>query len=296
MTADTTRVFPWRRAGWICTTCLALTVAALLVSLSAGCRSSSLEECSCGGRTLRIATSTSVDNTGLLAQLLGPFQKRTGLTVQVLAVGSGQALALARNGDVDLVLTHDPDAEREFVRQGFGIFPVEIMHNDFVVVGPQSDPASIRNASSPAEAFQRIAGNQTAFVSRGDRSGTHLKELGIWEQADIQPSGSWYMEAGQGQRLTLEMASQKQGYALVDRATWDFSKGALDLTLLYESPQALHNSYTAIAVSPLKNPEANIQDAMACIGWLVSKDGQRIIGDYQVDSRSLFVPEVRFQP
>jgi tungstate transport system substrate-binding protein len=237
-----------------------------------------------------------VDNTGLLAQILEPFERRTGLTTQVLAVGSGQALALARNGDVDLVLTHDPDAEREFVRQGFGVFPVEIMHNDFVVVGPTSDPASVRNASSPAKAFQRIAGSKTAFVSRGDRSGTHLKELGIWEQAGIQPSGAWYLEAGQGQRLTLEMASQKQGYVLVDRATWDFSQGALELELLYENPEALHNSYTAIAVSPLKNPAANIQDAMALMGWMVSQEGQKIIGDYRVDSRSLFVPEVRFQP
>ncbi len=276
-----------------------LAVVAALLAVLPGCGKPEARQCECQGRRVRIATTTSVDNTEVMHRLLEPFQKRTGLTVQVLAVGSGQALVLARNGDVDLVLTHDPMAEREFVQQGFGIFPVEIMHNDYVLLGPGADPAVVRGAGSPADAFSRIAHSKQDFVSRGDRSGTHVKEMEIWKQAGIQPSGRWYLEAGQGQRLALEMASQKQGYLLVDRATWLFSNStehSLDLELLYENPEALRNPYSVIVVSPEKNPAANVQDALALLGWLVSPEGQKIIGDHRVDSRTLFAPEVHFQP
>ncbi len=247
-------------------------------------------------RVLRIATTTSVDNTGLMALLVKPFEQRYGVTVQVLAVGSGQALRLGRNGDVDMVLTHDPDAEKEFVEQGWGILPLSVMHNDFVLVGPAQDPADVKSAATPEQALARIAQAKAPFVSRGDKSGTHLKELALWKLASIEPAGDWYVEAGQGQRLTLEMADQKGAYALVDRATFEVSKAKMKVVALYQNPEALHNPYSVIVVSPGAQPKTNVADALAFVGWMLSAEGQAIISGFQVEGRTLFVPESMPKP
>lgn len=241
-------------------------------------------------RILRIATTTSVENTGLMALLSKPFEERYGVTVQVVAVGSGQALKLAKNGDVDMVLTHDPDAEEAFVKGGWGLGRIALMQNDFVIVGPAADPAQVAGAKSPEEAFSRIAATKSGFISRGDKSGTHLKELALWATANIKPEGDWYIEAGQGQRLTLEMADQKAAYALVDSATMEFSKQKLKIVTLYQNPGVLLNPYSAIVVSPGAHPQANIADAHAFVGWMLSDAGRAIIKGFQVEGKTLFVP------
>ena len=260
-----------------------------LALIAPGCRGS---EAPAAGepRTLRIASTTSVENTGLLALLVEPFSKQYGVTVQVLAVGSGQALKLAANGDVDMVITHDPDAERAFIEQGHGLFAVEVMYNDFVLIGPSEDPAGVRGAPSAAEALARVASRGAQFVSRGDRSGTHLKELSLWKANGVSPGGAWYVEAGQGQRLTLEMADQKGAYVLVDRATYEVAKKKLKIVLLYENKTELHNPYSAMVVSSEKHPEANVPDGMAFIGWLLSSSGRKTIGEFRADGAVLFIP------
>lgn len=239
---------------------------------------------------LRLATTTSVENTGLLGTLLEPFERRTKVRVKVLAVGSGQALALARRGDVDAVLVHAPDAEKAFMAEGHGSDHRALMHNDFVLVGPENDPAGIRGERDAVVALSKIATRESPFVSRGDQSGTHMAELKLWRLSATQPSGAWYMESGQGQRMNLGVADEKAAYCLVDRATFVTARAQLSLELLVSGDPRLANPYSVIAVNAERHPGVNHVAALALVAWLTSREGQARIAAFQHDGVELFHP------
>jgi tungstate transport system substrate-binding protein len=276
---------------------VATVVLALSVSLAAsglGCRPAP-EDASAPsgpgqGRPIRLATTTSTDNTGLLDRLLPPFERWWGAPVHVVAVGTGRALQLGRNGDADVLLVHAPEAEEAFMAEGAGVNRRSVMFNDFLFVGPKEDPAGVAGAGSPADVLARIARAQAPFVSRGDDSGTHKMELSLWKKANIAPAGSWYLEAGQGMGATLLVAEEKRAYGLTDRATFLAMRDRLALAPLYENPEALANLYSIIAVNPAVHPGANYLGAMALAAWVTSPAGQRIIADFRIGGETLFRP------
>jgi tungstate transport system substrate-binding protein len=239
---------------------------------------------------LRLATTTSTQNSGLLEILLPTFQKQTGIEVHVIAVGTGKALKMGRDGDVDVVMVHAVAAEEQFVADGFGSDRIQFMYNDFVLVGPNSDPAGIKGVKSVTEAMKKIHGSQAKFISRGDDSGTHKKEQALWKVANIQPGGKWYVEAGRGMGKVLQMASELDGYTLTDRGTWLAYKGKVELALLNEGDNELSNPYGIIAVNPAKHADTNYADAKKLIDWLASKTGQELIRDYRLHGEPLFIP------
>ena len=267
---------------------LALAGSVALALLLCSCRQQP-RDCPCAGRVLRVASTTSLDNTGLLKTILPPFEARSGISVQVLAVGTGQALQLGRNGDVDAVLVHDRQAEDEFVGAGFGIHHATIMFNDFVLVGPRADPAVVRGRDAVA-ALARIARASATFVSRGDQSGTHRAELRLWQAAGVHPRGGWYLESGRGQRLNLNLADEKSAYCLTDRATFLSAEDALDLVILVEGDPRLQNPYSFMAVNPVKHPQAHLPEALALLGWLQSPRARQMIAGFKVGGRVLFHP------
>jgi tungstate transport system substrate-binding protein len=240
---------------------------------------------------LRLATTTSTEDSGLLPVLDPPFEKLTGMRIDVIAVGSGKAIKLGENGDVDVVLVHDRKAEEKFLQQGFGVNRRDVMHNDFVIAGPAEDPAGASGAKTAAEAFARIASAAAPFVSRGDNSGTHVKEQDIWARAGVKPQGRWYKEAGQGMGAVLTMSSDMKGYTLADRGTFIAMKGKIGLKILFEGDPELANPYGVIAVNPQKHPEANYMAAMQYIAWLTSVEGQKIIREYRLGGEQLFTPD-----
>jgi tungstate transport system substrate-binding protein len=239
---------------------------------------------------LRVATTTSVQDTGLMPYLLPNFEKTCGCKVDMIAVGSGQALKLATNGDVDMVFVHDPAAESQFVNNGFGINRTTFMVNDFVILGPPSDPARIRGMKDSADAFAKIKKSGSIFISRGDQSGTNQKEKSIWQKAGIQPSGSWYLEIGQGMGAVLTMAEEKQGYTLCDRSTYLARLNQLKLQVLTEGDPNLVNYYSAILVNPAKFPSVKADLSHQLIDWICSQETQKRIGKYAVGGRTLFKP------
>ncbi len=241
---------------------------------------------------LRLATTTSTQDSGLLPIIDPPFEKLTGITVDVIAVGSGKALALGQNGDVDVVLVHDRKAEDAFVAAGYGINRRDVMHNDFVLVGPAEDPARAAASGSAKDAFARIAAAGIPFVSRGDASGTNVKELDLWAAAGIKPAGKWYKEAGQGMGAVLTMSADLKAYTLADRGTWIAMRDKLPgLKLLVQGDPILFNPYGVIAVNPARHPNVNYMAAMQYIAWLTSVEGQKIIRDYTVGGERLFTPD-----
>ncbi len=260
---------------------------------SLGCESPQAEKaCPCAQRQLRLATTSSVDNTGLLAELLPAFTARTGIAVKVLAVGTGQALELARRGDVDAVVVHDRQAEEAFMEGRHGVNRRLLMHNDFVLLGPDTDPAGIKGMKDVVAAMAAIADKGATFVSRGDKSGTHRAEQRLWEAAAKWPAGqAWYLEAGQGMRPTLTVADEKKAYCLSDRGTYLFAADKIGLQVLVQGDARLHNPYHFIAVSPAKNPKARYVEAMALGGFLTSAEGQAMIGDFKVGGKTLFFPD-----
>lgn len=244
------------------------------------------------GARLRLATTTSTQDSGLLAILDPPFEKLTGITVDVIAVGTGKAIKLGENGDVDVVLVHDRKAEDKFVAQGFGVNRRDVMHNDFVIVGPAEDPAAVSGSRSAVDAFSRIAAAKAPFVSRGDASGTNARELDLWAASSVKPAGSWYKEAGQGMGEVLTMSANLQAYTLADRGTWIAMKDKLaGLRILSEGDPALLNPYGVIAVNPQKHPEAHYLAAMQYIAWITSVEGQKLIRGYTVGGQQLFTPD-----
>lgn len=239
---------------------------------------------------LRVATTTSTENSGLLAALLPRFSARTGIDVHVLAVGTGQALRLGQNGDVDVVLVHAPAAEEKFVDAGFGVNRRAVMYNDFVIVGPNDDPARIAGAKDAAEALARIATGRHLFISRGDDSGTHKKERALWKESALEPDGAWYREAGQGMGKVLQIAAELGAYTLTDRGTWIAYKDQLPLRVIFQGDPLLYNPYGVIAVNPERFPDINYAGAMLFIAWLTSPEGQKLIADYRIAGQTLFTP------
>jgi len=244
---------------------------------------------------LVLATTTSMQDTGLLDALLPAFEKQTNIRVKVIAVGSGEALAMGRRGDADVLLVHSKAAEEEFMAKGHGFARFDVMHNDFVLMGPAADPARVRGADA-VEAFRRIAAASSSFVSRGDRSGTHAKEQGLWKQAGVEPQGqAWYVSTGQGMGETARIASEKQAYALIDRGTWLALSKGLDLPVLCEGGEDLLNRYRVIVLDPAKHPQAHVREAWTFAKWLVSPKTQKRIGEFGVAKygRPLFVPDAK---
>ncbi len=251
---------------------------AVIALLMAGCSQS--PETS---KTLTLATTTSTRDSGLLDVLAPMFETETGIQVKVIAVGSGQALELGRRGDADIVLTHAPHAEEQFMDEGHGDQRLPVMHNDFVLVGPPTDPADVGDQTNITEAFRRIAQNESPFISRGDESGTHMKEKRIWTRGQIDPQGEWYVRAGAGMAEALRMASEKRAYTLSDRGTFLTQRDRLDLNILFESDPLLHNPYAVIVVSSEKHPDVNHQAASRFAEFLLSPKVQTVIGEFGVE-------------
>ena len=230
----------------------------------------------------------------MLDVLLPAFTAKTGYNVQLVAVGSGQALRLGEEGNADVILLHSPAAEKEFIANGFGIDRRLVMHNDFVIVGPPSDPASLRTQPTLVDSFKAIFSSASTFVSRGDDSGTHVKELALWKNAGLDPTGEdWYLETGQGQGATLSIASEKSGYAITDRGTFLAYKPNVDLEILVEGDPFLLNVYHVITVNPEKWQSVNLEGAKAFADFITSPEGQKIIGEFGVEEygQPLFFPD-----
>ena len=244
-----------------------------------------------------LASTTSTQNTGLFEVLLPVFTQQTGIAVSVVAVGSGQALEMARRGDADVLLVHDPEAEAKFLAEGYGLGHRQVMYNDFLLVGPAADPAKVKGWTDAIAAFRQLAAHGWHFVSRGDRSGTHTLELRLWRQAGMQPPGPpSYLEAGQGMEATLRLASEKQFYTLCDRATWlkAQERRQTDLVVMVEGDPVLFNQYRVIVVNPAKHPQVNLREAQALADWLVSPEGQRLIGAFKdKNGHRLFHPNAQ---
>lgn len=246
------------------------------------------------GDTLTLASTTSTLDSGLFDALIPPFEKKFACTVKIIAVGTGQAMRLARDGNADVLLVHDREAEEKFVADGFGVERLDVMHNDFVLVGPPADPAGVGGLKAAA-AFQRIAAAGASFVSRGDDSGTHKKELKLWQAAGVRPAGAWYLESGNGMEATLRIANEKSAYCLVDRATWLAHRKEIDaLAVLSEGDPQLFNPYSLIVVSAKKFPWLNAKLATQFAAFVRSGEGQSIIRDFGKDmfGTALFFPDV----
>ena len=240
---------------------------------------------------IRLATTTSTDNSGLLEVIIPPFEKMFDVKVDVIAVGTGKAIKLGESGDVDVILVHAPEAEEKFVSEGYGINRRAVMHNDFIILGPVSDPAGIKSLTRADQALKRIYDKKSTFVSRGDDSGTHKKELEIWNQVGIIPQGDWYLEAGQGMGTVLQMAHEKMAYTLSDRGTYLAYKPKIDSVILLEGDPNLYNPYGVIAVNPAKHTTVDYVRAMAFIGWLTSPICQQMIAKYKKGGDVLFHPD-----
>ena len=243
---------------------------------------------------LKMSTTTSTDNSGLLDALLPPFEEAFDVKVDVIAVGTGKALELGRNGDVDVVFVHARPSEDLFVEEGSGVNRRDVMFNDFVLLGPADDSAGIADAAGAGVALQKIAAAQAEFVSRGDNSGTHKKELILWQEAGMAPEGAWYQEAGQGMGAVLTMANDKQAYTMADRGTYLAYSDKIESKVLFEGDPMLYNPYGIIAVNPAKYPQVKYTLAMALIGWVTSPEGQKIIKEFGIDKfgQPLFYPMV----
>lgn len=245
-------------------------------------------------QTLTLATTTSTENSGLLAYILPQFEKEYNAKVHVVAVGTGEALEMGRKGDADVLLVHARSQEDEFMAQGDGLLRKDVMYNDFIIVGPSQDPAGISGLKDAIAAFTKIASTRSTFISRGDDSGTHTKELAIWKEAGIEPSGSWYISAGQGMGAVLTMAQEKQAYTLSDRATYlARTKEGYNLPILAEGDPILYNPYGVIVVNPEKHPGVKSELAKVFVEWLTSVKTQEVIGQFGVKDfgQPLFVPD-----
>lgn len=243
--------------------------------------------------TILMATTTSTRDTGLLDYLLPLFQQETNIKVDYVAVGTGQALQIGKDGNADVLLVHSPAQEQQFMADGDGIRREDVMYNDFVIVGPASDPAKISGVKSAVDAFKAIATAKAPFISRGDKSGTNTKELSIWKKANLTPEGDWYISAGQGMGAVLTMSDEKGAYTLSDRATYlTQSQKGLQLKILVEGDQTLLNPYGVIAVNPAKNPQIKNEQVNKFIDWLISVPTMQKIADYKKDvfGVSLFIP------
>jgi tungstate transport system substrate-binding protein len=242
---------------------------------------------------ITVQSTTSTENSGLFAYLLPLFTAKTGIDVRVVAVGTGQAIKNARNGDGDVLLVHSKADEEAFVAEGFGVKRTDVMYNDFVLLAPSSDPAKISGGKDAVAAFKSIAAASAAFVSRGDDSGTHKAEMKLWSEAGVdvkQASGTWYREAGQGMGATLNMAASLGSYVLSDRATWSSFKNKGDMVIAVEGDPRLYNPYGAVLVNPDRHPNVKAKEGQAFIDWLVSDEGQQAVAGFKINGEQQFFP------
>ena len=265
--------------------------------------------------TLTLATTTSTDNSGLLAYIHPDFEKKTGILVKVVAKGTGASLQLARDGNADVVLVHAREHEDRFLAEGYGVIRRDVMYNDFILIGPTADPAGVRGVEEPAEALRRVARAETFFISRGDGSGTHIREQALWRRTSlpmepetitlvaqgkrksfetVRPYGDWYLSVGQGMGGTMMIATEKRAYTLADRGTYySFALARppkTDLVILCEGHQSLYNPYGVIAVNPQRHPQVHFAGAKKYIEWITSPEVQQMIGQYQFQGKVLFHP------
>jgi tungstate transport system substrate-binding protein len=243
-------------------------------------------------RDVIVATTTSTQDSGLMDVLVSMFEKQSGYRVKLISAGTGQTLAMGARGDADVVLGHAPELEEKYVAQGAFVNRRLVMYNDFVVVGPPGDPAKIRGMRRLAEVFRRIAEAQVTFVSRADQSGTHIRELTLWDRAGVHPAGAWYIQTGQGQGATLNIASEKRGYALTDRGTYLALRRHLALEVVFEKARPLLNIYHVMEVNPSRHPRVNLEGGRAFADFLVSRAAQAAITGYGRDKygQALFAP------
>jgi tungstate transport system substrate-binding protein len=239
---------------------------------------------------IRLSTTTSTENSGLLKFLLPAFEAKTGNKVQVISVGTGKALELAKNGDVDVTLVHARPSEDKFVAAGHGVNRRDVMYNDFIIVGPENDPAGIKGSRNVIDAMRKITNSGLRFISRGDNSGTDQMEKNYWKEAGTKPTGSAYVSAGLGMGEVLTMAAQMQAYTLTDRATYGAYRAKTGLAVLVAGDPKMLNPYGIIAVNPAKYPDINYKGAMQLINWMTSKEGQQRIAEFKVDGQQLFFP------
>ena len=246
-------------------------------------------------RSIVVSSTTSTEQSGLFNYILPIFKMKTGIEVKVVAVGTGQALDIGRRGDADVVFVHDKPAEEKFVEEGFSTKRYEVMYNDFVLIGPKSDPAKIGGGKDIQVALQKVAAVQAPFVSRADKSGTHAAELRYWKGAGITPSASqsWYKETGSGMGPALNTASAMNGYILADRGTWLSFKNRGDLIILVQGDPKLFNQYGVMLVNPAKFPHVKRAQGQEFIDWLISKNGQDVIASYKIDGEQLFFPNAK---
>ena len=244
-------------------------------------------------RFITVASTTSTEQSGLFKHLLPIFEKKTGIQVRVVALGTGQALDMGRRGDADVVFVHAKPLEEKFLAEGFGVKRQDVMYNDFVLIGPKADPAKIGGGKDTLEAFRKIRAAQAPFVSRGDRSGTHFAELEIWKAAGIdiaKDKGAWYRDTGQGMGPALNTAAGMNAYILADRGTWLSFKNRGDLGILVEGDKRLFNQYGIMLVNPQKHPSVKKELGQAFIDWVVSPEGQNAIANYRINGEQLFFP------
>jgi len=243
------------------------------------------------------ASTTSTENSGLFGYILPIFEKKTGIKVKVVARGTGAAIEMGKRGDADMVLVHAKEQELKAVEEGFFVNRHDVMYNDFVIIGPSNDPAKVHGIKSASDAFQKIAENEIPFISRGDNSGTHTKELSIWKKAGIEPRGQeWYLEAGQGMEKTQRIADEKRAYTLTDRGTWlaTRDKDKLELIIVLEGDPILFNQYGVMSVNPGKYKHVKYNEAMEFVNWLISKEGQQAIGSFKdKNGNQLFIPNAK---
>ncbi|MBM3565518.1 MAG: extracellular solute-binding protein [Alphaproteobacteria bacterium] len=250
-------------------------------------------------RFVTVASTTSTENSGLFKHLLPIFEKKTGIRVRVVAVGTGQAIRLAERGDVDVLFVHHKPSEEKFVAAGFGVKRLDVMHNDFVLVGPKSDPARIAGGKDAAAAFAKIAAAKAPFASRGDDSGTHKAELAIWKKAGVDVKkvpGDWYRATGSGMGATLNTAAGMGAYALADRGSWLAFKNKGDMGIVLQGDPALFNPYGVILVNPARRPAVKAAEAQAFVDWIVSAEGQKAIASFTVEGEQLFFPNASARP
>jgi len=251
-----------------------------------------------GGQRVLVQSTTSTQNSGLYDYLLPIIERETGLNINVVAVGTGQAIKNAARGDADVLLVHARPAEEEFVASGEGVHRFDLMYNDFVFIGPASDPAHLASAKTLADALAKLAQGRAVFISRGDDSGTQKKELALWRDAHIDVSGAraWSRESGSGMGATIRMAVEMNGYTLSDRATWIAFNHKMDHRIVYQNDPKLFNQYGIIAVNPARHPDVNVAGAAKFIDWMLSARGQAVIGAYRVDDQQLFFPNGSEKP
>ena len=241
------------------------------------------------------ASTTSTENSGLFGHILPIFEKKTGIRVKVVARGTGAAIEMGKRGDADMVMVHAKEQELKAVEEGYFVNRHDLMYNDFVIIGPTSDPAKIMGLKSAHESFRKISETNQLFVSRGDNSGTHTKELAIWKKAGIEPKGQkWYLEAGQGMEKTQRISDEKRAYTLTDRGTWLATKDKLDMLILLEGDPLLFNQYGVMAVNPEKHAHVKYTESLVFIKWLISKEGQEAIASFRdKNANQLFIPNAQ---